>query len=133
MILKPVTRLLLGILLLTSVETFGQSSATEFVASTSYPPVVMTQQKGIEVLYLQGSIGKSAAFSLIFKNTTNQMVTFRWVLKDNKEHVVYSNKTTQVMGGQALDKDNRSDNEKMKFSFVLSDGMTANDYKIEIR
>lgn len=82
---------------------------------------------------MQGSMGKTAAFSLKFTNTTTHLVTFSWTLKDNSGKAVYTSTPIQIMAGQMLDKDNHLTADNTEFSFSLEKGMNVKGYSIEIK
>lgn len=130
---KPIVCFLAGICLLAATQAFGQNSSPQFIPGTSHPVKAITQQKGIDVSYEQGYLGKTEAISIILKNTTDHLVTFSWILKDGQGKVVYSSKPMQILAGQVLDKDNNTINDNALFSFALDKGMNAKDYKVEIK
>lgn len=129
---KIISVLFLTVILLISAQGFGQSSNEKFLASTSHPVTVITEQGGIQASYMQGNIGTSPAISLIFQNKMHSTVKFSWVVKNNSGKVIYTSPEVSLDAAQSLYEDNKPANSNLQFIYTLNGGMVATDYKVEI-
>jgi hypothetical protein len=127
---KTFYNLLLAGMLMVGISAYGQVSQSHFIPSNSNS-LSVSEQNGINVSYQQGSIGSNPAICLEFKNTSNKAIAFGWILKDAKGNVVHTGENLTLAAGQSLDL-TKNPVLKNRLTFILNNGMKAEDYKTEI-
>jgi len=127
---KIFNKLVLAGMLLVGITAYGQVSQSRFTASNS-KPVMLGAQNGIVTSYQSGTVGAYPAISIQFKNTGNKELAFTWTLKDATGKQVYTGNEIKLAAGQGLDLDKNAV-LKNRLTFILNNGMKAEDYKTEI-
>jgi hypothetical protein len=133
---RQITHLLITGMVMFSLQVLGQTPEVPFSAST-HESILMTDQNGINVTYIKGTLNAVPAIYFMFKNNTNKTESFTWVLKDKNGDVVYTSQSLHVDAGQTIDYDNSENNMVSvtgitDFLFFLRDGVTFTDLKMEI-
>jgi hypothetical protein len=133
---KISTTMFLGLMLLFGMHAFGQTAEVPFSVS-SHDTALMTEQNGIKVSYIKGTLNAIPSVYFMFKNNTTKTENFSWVLKDKNGEVVYTSKSLHIDGGQTIDYDDNENNIVSvtgitDFLFFLKDGVNFTELKMEI-
>jgi len=127
---KIFNNIFLAGMLMAGISAYGQVSQSHFVPSNSNL-LSISKQNGINVSYQQGTIGAYPAICLEFKNTSSNTIVFNWTLKDGKGNVIHTGNGLTLAAGQSLNLD-KNPVLKNRLTFILNNGMKAEDYKTEI-
>lgn len=133
---KPFRLLLLTGLLMFSLQVLGQSEQIPFTPS-SPDTNLMTDQGGIKVSYLKGTLNTMPSVYFIFKNNSGKTVDLMWMLKNKSGEVVFTSQPLHLEAGHTIDL-NHSDNNMVSatgltnFLYFIKDGINITDLKMSI-